>query len=50
MTDKLKPIPSPGICNPHYEGATPEMVGRALVRHTEQAPQPKNEDQAETEA
>ena len=48
MTDKLKPPPAPDICNPHYEGATPEMVGRALVRHQE--PLPKNEDQAETGA
>ena len=39
-----------GLKNPHYEGATPEMVGQALLRHPEPAPQPKNEDQAESEA
>ena len=38
------------LTNPHYEGATPEMVGRALLRHTEPAPQPRGEDQADPEA
>ena len=47
MTGKLK---EPEVLNPHYEGATPEMVGRALVRHAEPAPQPKGQDQAESEA
>ena len=39
----------PEILIPHYEGATPEMVGRTLLRHTEPAPQPKDQDQAEPE-
>ena len=38
------------LINPHYEGATPEMVGRALLRHAELAPKPKGKDQAETGA
>ena len=38
------------LTNPHYEGATPKMVGRALLRHAEPETQPKGEDQAESEA
>ena len=49
MTVKPKPA-DPPITNPHYEGATPEMVGRALLRHQEPAPQRKAKDQAEDEA
>ena len=30
MTDK--PKPEPEVRNPRYAGATPEMVGRALLR------------------
>ena len=41
---------SPPIINPHYEGATPKMVGRALLRHAEPAPQSKDKDQTESEA
>ena len=49
MTATPKPKPPP-ILNPRYEGATPEMVGRALLRHPEpEAPQ-KGEDQSESEA
>ena len=51
-TPSVRPTPQPEafVTNPHYEGATPEMVGRALVRHTEPAPQLKDEDQADSEA
>ena len=49
MTTKPKK-PSPKVQNPHYAGATPEMVGRALVRHTGPAPQTEDADQAEPEA
>ena len=49
MTIKLKPD-SHQIINPHYEGATPEMVGRALLRHAEPAPAQKGKDQADPEA
>ena len=49
MTAKPK-IKHPPITNPHYEGATPEMVGRALLRNPEPAPKPKDKDQAETSA
>lgn len=47
MTGKPK---EPEVLNPHYEGATPKMVGRALLRHAEPETQPKGEDQAESEA
>ena len=49
MTAKPK-TDDPPFLNPHYEGATPEMVGRALLRHAEPAPQPKGKDQADLEA
>ena len=48
MTAKPK-TDDPPFLNPHYEGATPEMVGRALLRHAEPAPQPKGKDQADPE-
>ena len=48
MTAKPK-LKQPPVINPHYEGATPEIVGHALLRHAEPAPQPKNEDRAESE-
>ena len=31
MTAKPKPAPKPEIANPRYAGATPEMVGRAVM-------------------
>ena len=50
MSTVSKKDDSPPIINPHYEGATPEMVCRALLRHTEpEAPQ-KGKDQADPEA
>lgn len=49
MSAKPKPA-DPPITNPQYEGATPEMVGRALLRHQEPEPQPKGGDQAEPDA
>ena len=49
MTPKPKNN-DPPVTNPHYEGATPKMVGRALLRHAEPAPKPKDEDQADSEA
>ena len=36
--------------NPHYKGATAEMVGRALLKHREPEPQAKVKDQTETDA
>ena len=47
MTDKPK---KPDFQNPHYEGATPEMVGRTLLRNTEPASPQKGKDQADPEA
>ena len=49
MANKTEPASKSDVplTNPHYEGATPEMVGRALVRHAEPAPQSKGEDQAD---
>ena len=32
MTAKPKPAPKPEIANPRYAGATPDMVGRALLK------------------
>ncbi len=32
MTTKPKPSGKPEVLNPRYAGATPEMVGRALMR------------------
>ncbi len=37
MTSPRKPVPEPvddvEFLNPRYEGATPEMVAKALLRH-----------------
>ena len=34
MTDKPKPTLAPvQVLNPRYAGATPEMVGKALLKH-----------------
>ncbi len=41
MTAKPKPAPKPEIQNPRYAGATPEMVGRALLKR-----EPKGGDKA----
>ena len=43
-----KPTPADQVHNPRYEGATPEMVGRALLRHQE--PETRGEDQTDNEA
>lgn len=48
MTAKSKPA-EPPLTNPHYEGATPEMVGRVLLRHQEPEPQPKDKEPAAAE-
>ena len=50
MIDDSTTKSATNVHNPHYEGATPEMVCRALIRHTVPAPQPKGDDQAESEA
>ncbi len=47
MTDdkhKHQPPPEIKVINPRYEGATPEMVARALMRHRPQ--QGEEEDDA----
>ena len=49
MTTKTEKNDS-SIINPHYEGATPEMVGRALLRNPEPAPPQKGKEQAEPDA
>ena len=45
MTDRERPQ-GPPILNPRYEGATPEDVGRALLRPSEDLPdtEPEGED------
>ena len=41
-----KPKPRPKTRNPFYTGATPEQVGRALLRHSPKAPQRKKPQRA----
>ena len=50
MTDEREDAAT--VCNPRYEGATPEMVGRALLRHSELAPKQraKEDEDQETSA
>ena len=37
MTEKSCKPQEPEVLNPHYAGATPELVGRALLRHDPEA-------------
>lgn len=46
MTDKLDPSSIP-ILNPRYKGATPEDVGRALLRRRPVEELPENQDETQ---
>ena len=49
MTDR-ETAPEVSVINPRYQGATPEDVGRALLRPSEDAPACEPDDDEDAEA